>query len=144
MSLADYYKNCGIPKVRPTTPIKAQKGQRPANKAKRAKTRGIRTAGRSVKGKIFDRQSDVCIAAGVSPVCTSRVEDPHELIPGRPRRITLSGSVGVCRACHNVAQGRVGGNLLVFDWAGKSDGAKPRAHITGNVRPIWVGKATTA
>lgn len=75
----------------------------------------------------------------VSPVCTFFMDDPHELIPvgvGGPRESW--NRVGLCRADHREAQGRVGGNRLLFDWVGKDDGLQPNADQPGNVTCRWV------
>ncbi len=94
--------------------------------------------GRSITDQVFDRQRQICFAQGISPVCTGKPDDPHELIPrGAGGRKSLTNTVGVCRPCHDAAQGRVGGNLLVFDWKGKADGRPPRADIPGNVSCRW-------
>lgn len=99
------------------------------------------TEGRTITQQVFARQKQVCIAHGISPVCTYRPEDPHELIGrGAGGRKSLTNSVGICRACHNVAQGKVGGNALLPDWPGKAEGAEPRADVLGFVTWRWVGK----
>ncbi len=82
-----------------------------------------------------------CVGWRINPGCTYDAVDPHELIP-----VGIGGAreswnrVAVCRSCHREAQGRVGGNRLVFDWPGKADGAKPNADEPGNVTCYWRGK----
>lgn len=88
--------------------------------------------------RVFQRQGYVCFAVNVSKVCTGRCEDPHELIPvgrGGPRESW--NRVGICRACHRAAQGRVGGLRLIFSWIGMAEGAKPNADVPGNVTCRW-------
>lgn len=92
--------------------------------------------------KVFRRQGGVCYARAVSPVCTGAVQDPHELIPvGRGGKRVSTNRVGVCRACHDAAQGRVGGNLLIFEWPGMDEGQAPNADEQGNVTVRWRDRA---
>jgi hypothetical protein len=90
------------------------------------------------RARVFARQGGRCIALLVSPVCTGLAVDPHELIPvGRGGKRVSSNRVGICRACHDAAQGRVGGNRLIFEWTGMADGAAPNADQSGNVTCRW-------
>lgn len=92
--------------------------------------------------KVFKRQGGVCYARGVSPVCTFTVQDPHELVPvGRGGKRVSSNRVGVCRVCHDEAQGRVGGNRLIFEWPGHDEGQPPNADEQGNVTVRWRDRA---
>lgn len=130
------YSLLAIPKIKVLP--KARKAPGPVSRARKKKRRQTMVVAALDRGKVFRRQAGVCYAAGVSPVCTGRVQDPHELIPvgaGGPR--ISSNRVGVCRACHKAAQGRVGGNLLKFDWPGQVDGQPPNADQAGNVTCRW-------
>jgi 5-methylcytosine-specific restriction endonuclease McrA len=92
--------------------------------------------------RILQHANFICWAYGVSPVCTKWATEPHELIPrGAGGKVSLANSVATCRACHNAAQGRVGGLKLVATWGGKDEGRPPRADLRGFVRPIWRRKA---
>lgn len=101
------------------------------------------SAHRKLVLEIFERQAFVCIAFGVCPYCTGRPQDPHELIfRSRGGKVSLTNSVGICRACHGHANSSLGGNRLAFDWQGKAYGQPPRADLLGNVRPIWLGQSS--
>lgn len=119
-----------VPKGKPNTPKVRRARRRRQLFADAADDREV----------VYLRQGYVCFAFRVSPVCTGRVQDPHELIPvgaGGPRESW--NRVGTCRACHRAAQGRVGGNRLVYDWPGKADGRPPNADVPGNVTCSWRG-----
>lgn len=93
---------------------------------------------RDVKALVFDRDRNTCRAYGVSPVCTKRPWDRHELIPvGRGGKITTRNCVAVCRRCHDAAQNALGGLPLAFDWAGKDRGLAPDADTPGAVWAVW-------
>lgn len=112
------------------------KGSRKADKGR--KDRKALQEARVDKGTVYARQLGLCYALGISLVCTRLMEDPHELIPvGAGGRRTSRNRVGLCRRCHDEAQGRVGGNRLVFDWPGKAEGVRPNADQPGNVRCFW-------
>lgn len=114
------------------TRTRKQERQTEASRAERAAS--------ADKVKVVHRQHGVCIGFGVNPHCWGVIHDAHELIgrgQGGPRESW--NRVGVCRCCHREAQGRVGGNRLLFDWPGKADGAKPNADEPGNVRCHWRG-----
>jgi hypothetical protein len=90
------------------------------------------------KLKVKARQHQVCFGWGVNPHCQKTIWDAHELISqaqGGPRESW--NRVGLCRRCHREAQGRVGGNRLLFDWVGKQAGAKPNANLPNNVTCRW-------
>jgi 5-methylcytosine-specific restriction endonuclease McrA len=97
-----------------------------------------RAAGDAIRDHVFRWQRHVCFAQGVSPVCIGRCEDPHEIVPrGAGGVKSLANTVGVCRPCHNAAQGRVGGNRLIFDWTGRAEGQPPQANKRGQVWCWW-------
>lgn len=140
-----------FPKTRKAQPAAAAKVVKPKPTLKRggpvkttkrraARNRKAQLAANVDRAVVFARQSQTCFAVAVSPVCTKRVQDPHELIPqGRGGPQESWNRVGLCRACHDAAQGRVGGNRLIFDWPGKADGAKPNADQPGHVTCRWKG-----
>jgi hypothetical protein len=104
------------------------------------KDRANRNTRRTVKDLVFVRDRNTCRAYGVSPVCSKRPVDRHELVPvGRGGKITTRNCVAVCRACHDAAQNNLGGLPLVFDWPGKGSGQAPDADRPGNVRAAWKG-----
>lgn len=124
--------------------------RRPAKKKKPGPTARRRKAKRRLhmkvaavdRTKVFRRQGGVCYARAVSPVCTGTVQDPHELVPvGRGGKRVSSNRVGVCRVCHDEAQGRVGGNRLIFEWPGMDEGQPPNADEPGNVTVRWRDRA---
>lgn len=83
---------------------------------------------------VLARHGGRCVGSGVNPGCTGVAIDPHELIPvGAGGKRVSENRVGVCRCCHNEAQGRVGGLRLRFHWAS----GRPNADIPGNVMPWW-------
>lgn len=106
------------------------------------KNRKDRKAGKTkadVKAKVFQRDR-TCRAYGVSPICTKRPWDRHELIPvGRGGEVTTENAVAICRADHRACQNAVGGLSLAFDWPGKADGRPPNADRPGYVRAVWRG-----
>lgn len=97
-----------------------------------------RAAYRALVRSILQHWNFTCWAYGISPVCQKRATDPHELVRrGAGGKVSLENSVASCRACHNQADARVGGNRLTADWDGKADGLPPKANVQGNVRAIW-------
>jgi hypothetical protein len=126
-----------IPKVRPVGPVKAPKGKRPAQVARRAKQRKTLKARRSVKDHVFERDGKRfggCVCRHVSPICTVTIDDRHEIIPvGKGGKVTIRNAVGVCRADHDAAHGEPGaGRRIEFTW----DGPEPDAEA-GNYRVHW-------
>lgn len=119
--------------------FKFRKKKHDTPKDDRAKRkRQAQPAANTDRDEVFARQGWICFAHGISPVCLGKLSDPHELIPvsrGGPRESW--NRVGLCRACHRAAQGRVGGLRLIFTWLGKSDGKKPNANVKGNVTCFW-------
>lgn len=148
------YSKLALPKVRPQGPSWRKAGvQAPATPPARPPRRKAKgTAKRRAKKRtrtlavaaddrqvVFTRQHHTCFAVLVSPVCTRTVQDPHELVPvGVGGKRVSRNRVGLCRADHQEAQGRVGGNRLVFDWPGKDAGEPPNADVLGNVTVTWV------
>lgn len=101
-----------------------------------------RAAHRKLVDAILEAWGWRCVGYGVSPVCTKRACDPHELIGrGVGGIVSWDNTVPICRACHHEADGKVGGNRLVFGWLGMDDGKAPRAWEAGNTWVQWVGKA---
>lgn len=118
-----------IPKVRRIVPVKAPKGKRPAQVARRAKKRAKRAVRRSVKDHVFDRELKRfggCICRNVSPICTVTIEDRHEVVPiGAGGKVTIQNAVGVCRADHDAAHGEPGvGRRIEFTWEGPEPDAE--------------------
>ncbi len=112
-------------------------------KTLRAKRRRTSLAAAAVDrdARVINRHGGRCVGLGVNPTCQGKATEPHELIPvgaGGPRESW--NRVPVCRACHNEAQGRVGGNRLKFSWPGIRAGGLPNADKPGNVRVWWAGK----
>lgn len=134
-----------LPGTYQTAAVGCQRARKkPGPEAKRrAKKRRLHMKVAAVdRTKVFRRQSGVCYARDVSPVCTGVVQDPHELIPvGRGGKRVSSNRVGVCRVCHDEAQGRVGGNRLIFEWPGQDEGQPPNADEPGNVTARWRDRA---
>lgn len=96
---------------------------------------------KATKADILRHWKWTCWAYGVSPVCTKRAVDPHELVRrSRGGVISLQNSVAVCRECHNNADASLGGNRLKAEWDGQAEGILPQADIRGSVRPVWVGR----
>jgi len=154
------YSVLAIPKVKPQGPSwKKQQGSIPAARPRedRPKPGGRKPKGPTAKARakkrtatmavaatdrqrVFERQQHTCFAVGVSKVCRRRVQDPHELVPvGAGGKRVSRNRVGLCRPCHDAAQGKVGGNVLIFDWVGKADGQPPNADQLGNVTVKWIG-----
>lgn len=109
-----------------------------ARKTTKARTdRAKRTTRRDVKALVFERDG-TCRAYGVSPVCSKRPMDRHELIPmGRGGKVTTRNCVAVCRRCHDAAQNSLGIRPLVFHWTGKDRGLAPDADTPGDVWAVW-------
>lgn len=127
--------------VKPAKAAPAKKPKGPVARDRAARKRKGQQVANQDRGRVFGRTGGWCFARHVSPVCQGRAVDPHELIPvgaGGPRESW--NRVGLCRACHDEAQGRVGGNRLIFTWPGKADGGRPNADVAGNVTCEWVGK----
>jgi hypothetical protein len=117
----------------------AKDGKTPKKKRAARKRKKLKAAAVDRDTKVMPRYGGKCVAVGVSPVCTVRAEHPHELIPrgvGGPAESW--NREPICAADHRECQGRVGGNRLIFDWPGKSDGARPNADVPGNVTVKWV------
>lgn len=129
MSLKDYYANCALPKGVTRQAIKEQNDDR------------AKVEHRRIVDKILVDWKFRCAAYGVSPVCTKRAVDPHELVRrGQGGEVSPQNSVPVCRACHHEADGKIGGNRLVFHWKGEDDGLAPRADVASNVWAVWIGR----
>lgn len=119
----------------------AKTGETPKKRRARRRRANLAAAGVDRDTRVMNRHGGNCVALGISPVCTKRAVDPHELIPvgrGGPRESW--NRVPICRACHRAAQGAVGGIKLWFDWPGKADGGKPNADQPGNLKVTWKGK----
>lgn len=136
-------KGAPKPVAKPAVPAKvapAKKPKGPVARDRAARKRKAQAVAAKDRGRVFGRTGGWCFARHVSPVCQGRAVDPHELIPvgaGGPRESW--NRVPLCRACHDAGQGRVGGNLLIFDWPGKADGKPPNADEPGNVTVTWRG-----
>lgn len=146
MALDDYYSRCAFPKQRKKPAVDSQAKQRRATRKKveAADDRARRAVHRTLVQRIFlqPHWHGRCSAEGVSPVCTGRARDPHELIPrGAGGEVSLENTVPICRECHHEANGKVGGNRLTYEWPGRADGVKPRADIPGNVRAVWKSRS---
>lgn len=125
-ALQEYYRTCGTPKGVTRAEVKDINDDR------------AKTEERAIVQQLLRDRNFRCAAYGVSPVCTTRARDPHELVRrGAGGKISLDNSVPVCRECHHEADGKIGGNRLVFDWKGKADGLAPKASESGNVWPVW-------
>lgn len=131
------YSQLAFPKVKPkAAPAKPAKGPVARDRAKRNR-KAAAVAGTD-RERVRQRQRGRCFAEGISPVCTGLMQDPHELIPvGAGGKRESRNRVGLCRKCHDEAQGRVGGNRLVFTWRGQRDGKPPNADEPGNVGCRW-------
>lgn len=140
MTGIDYRHLDGVlafPKKGPAKPpTKPTKGPVARDRAKR--NRKAAAVAISDREKVRRRQQGRCFAEGISPVCTGLMQDPHELIPvGAGGKRESRNRVGLCRVDHDEAQGRVGGNRLVFTWRGQRDGKPPNADEPGNVGCYW-------
>lgn len=133
-------KGAPKPVVAKPAAVPAKKPKGPVARARATKKRKAQAVAAKDRGKVFGRTGGWCFARHVSPVCQGRAVDPHELIPvgaGGPRESW--NRVPLCRRDHDEAQGRVGGNRLVFEWPGKADGKPPNADEPGNVTATWRG-----
>lgn len=111
----------------------------PRTRTKGRKDRAARTTKADVKAQVFARDV-TCRAYGVSPVCSKRPVDRHELVPvGVGGKVTTGNCVAVCRACHDAAQNSLGGLPLAFDWPGKGNRKPPDADRPGGVWAVWKG-----
>lgn len=105
--------------------------------SRRRKT--LKAAAGTRDSQVMNRYGGRCIAVNISPVCQGRAMDPHELISvgAGGSRVDADNRAPVCRMDHNEAQGRVGGNRLLFSWKGKDEGQKPTATKLGTVKVSW-------
>lgn len=132
-ALREYYRTCAIGKGVTRQEIKDQND------------RLAKTEHRQTVQAILQHWNFQCWAFGVSPVCTRRATDPHELVRrGAGGEVSLANSVASCRACHHEADGKVGGNRLIADWAGKADGLAPNCQDKASIRPIWLKRRRKA
>jgi hypothetical protein len=122
------YSLFAIPKVRVVGPVKAPKGQRPAQRARKTKLRARNRQRRSVKDQVFERDGarfGGCVFINISPICTVAQDDRHEIVPiGVGGKVTTANCVAVCRACHDALHGEPGvGRRLKITWTGAAPDA---------------------
>lgn len=130
------YSQLAIPKTGDT--------QKKSRARRRRQT--LKAAAKTRDSQVMNRYGGRCIAEGISPVCTGRAMDPHELVGvgAGGSRVDPDNRVPTCRTDHREAQGRVGGNRLIYGWKGKDDGQKPTATVRGTVSVTWKPTGRTA
>jgi 5-methylcytosine-specific restriction endonuclease McrA len=119
------------------------KGTGTPKQRKDRRNRDARTVAADDRVAVFERQKYGCFAWGISPVCTGRVRDPHELIPvSKGGKRESWNRVGLCRSCHDATDSTMGGRRLFFDWPGKAERKPPNADKRGQVTCRWQERGT--